>query len=140
MFEGGFIMYDENNDIKKRQAEVLKKGVELQNDVSDFANEINKDIFDINNTLFSNNIAQMRECAILIKRKYPLFYQHLPRQVLSFIPSIPIENMGYGQLRTILIAEINALRNMVDGYGLSQGIKKGLELVIKWSIEDIMKK
>ena len=133
-------MYDENNDIKKRQAEVLKKGVELQNDVSDFANEINKDIFDINNTLFSNNIAQMRECAILIKRKYPLFYHHLPRQVLPFIPSIPIEDMEYGQIRTVLIAEIKALRNMVDDYGLSQGIKKGLELAIKWRIEDIMKK
>ena len=132
-------MYDDN-DIKKRQAEVFKEGVELHNDVNDFANEINKSIFDINNALFSNNIAQMRECAISIKRKYPLFYCYLPKQVLPFIPSIPIEDMEYGQIRTVLIAEINALRNMVDDYGLSQGIKKGLELAIKWRIEDIMKK
>ncbi len=48
--------------------------------------------------------------------------------------------MEYGQIRTVLIAEINALRNMVDDYGLSQGIKKGLELAVKWRIEDIMKK
>lgn len=133
-------MYDDNNDIKKRQAEVFKEGVELQNNVNDFANEINKDIFDINNALSSNNIAQMRECAISIKRKYPLFYQHLPMQVLPFIPSIAIEDMEYGQLQTVLIAEINALRNMVDNYGRSQGIKKGLELASKWQLEDLMKK
>ena len=90
--------------------------------------------------LFANNIVQMRECAISIKRKYPLFYCYLPKQVLPFIPSIPIEDMEYGQIRTVLIAEINALRNMVDDYGLSQGIKKGLELAVKWRIEDIMKK
>lgn len=133
-------MYDDNNDIKKRQVEVLKEGLELQNDVNEFEKEINKGISDINNALFSNNIVQMRECAISIKRKYPLFYCYLPKQVLQFIPSIPIEDMEYGQIRTVLIAEINALRNMVDDYGLSQGIKKGLELAIKWRIEDIMKK
>ena len=133
-------MYDDNNDIKKRQVEVLKEGLELQNDVNEFAKEINKGISDINNALFGNNIVQMRECAISIKRKYPLFYCYLPQQVLPFIPSIPIEDMEYGQIRTVLIAEINALRNMVDDYGLSQGIKKGLELAVKWRIEDIMKK
>ena len=133
-------MYDDNNDIKKRQVEVLKEGLELQNDVNEFAKEINKGISDINYALFGNNIVQMRECAISIKRKYPLFYCYLPKQVLSFIPSIPIEDMEYGQIRTVLIAEINALRNMVDDYGLSQGIKKGLELAVKWRIEDIMKK
>ena len=134
-------MYDDDdNDIKKRQAEVFKEGVELHNDVNDFANEINKSIFDINNALFSNNIAQMRECAISVKRKYPLFYQHLPKQVLPFIPSIAIEDMEYGQLQTVLIAEINALRKMVDNYGRSQGIKKGLELASKWQLEDLMKK
>ncbi len=133
-------MYDDNNDIKKRQVEVLKEGLELQNDVNEFAKEINKGISDINNALFGNNIVQMRECAISIKRKYPLFYCYLPKQVLPFIPSILIEDMEYGQIRIVLIAEINALRNMVDGYGLSQGIKKGLELAVKWRIEDIMKK
>jgi hypothetical protein len=134
-------MYDDNNDdVKKRQVEVLKEGIELQNDVNEFAKEINKGIYDINNALFSNNIAQMCECAISIRRKYPLFYCYLPKQVLPFIPSIPIENMENEQLRTILIAEMNALRNMVDKYGLSHGIKKGLELAIKWRIEDIMKK
>ena len=133
-------MYDDNNDIKKRQVEVLKEGLELQNDVNEFAKEINKGISDINNALFGNNIVQMRECAISIKRKYPLFYCYLPKQVLPFIPSIPIKDMEYGQIRTVLIAEINALRNMVDDYGLSQGIKKGLELAVKWRIEDIMKK
>lgn len=133
-------MYDDNNDIKKRQVEVLKEGLELQNDVNEFAKEINKGISDINYALFGNNIVQMRECAISIKRKYPLFYCYLPMQVLPFIPSIPIEDMEYGQIRTVLIAEINALRNMVDDYGLSQGIKKGLELAVKWRIEDIMKK
>ena len=133
-------MYDDNNDIKKRQVEVLKEGLELQNDVNEFAKEINKGISDINNALFGNNIVQMRECAISIKRKYPLFYCYFPKQVLPFIPSIPIEDMEYGQIRTVLIAEINALRNMVDDYGLSQGIKKGLELAVKWRIEDIMKK
>ncbi|MBQ4632810.1 MAG: hypothetical protein IJB46_05615 [Prevotella sp.] len=133
-------MYDDNNDIKKRQVEVLKEGLELQNDVNEFAKEINKGISDINNALFGNNIVQMRECAISIKRKYPLFYCYLPKQVLLCIPSIPIEDMEYGQIRTVLIAEINALRNMVDDYGLSQGIKKGLELAVKWRIEDIMKK
>ena len=30
-------MYDDNNDIKKRQVEVLKEGLELQNDVNEFA-------------------------------------------------------------------------------------------------------
>ena len=30
--------------------------------------------------------------------------------------------------------------NEVDDYGLSQGVKKGLELAVKWHIEDIMKK
>ena len=133
-------MYDDNNDIKKRQVEVLKEGLELQNDVNEFAKEINKGISDINSALFRDNIEQMRECAISIKKKYPLFYCYLPKQVLPFIPSIPIEDMEYGQLRTVLIAEINALRNMVDDYGLSQGIKKGLELAVKWRIEDIMKK
>ena len=133
-------MYDDNNDIKKRQVEVLKEGLELQNDVNEFAKEINKGISDINNALFGNNIVQMRECAISIKRKYPLFYCYRPKQVLPFIPSIPIEDMEYGQIRSVLIAEINALRNMVDDYGLSQGIKKGLELAVKWRIEDIMKK
>ena len=133
-------MYDDNNDIKKRQVEVLKEGLELQNDENEFAKEINKGISDINDALFGNNIVQMRECAISIKRKYPLFYCYLPKQVLPFIPSIPIEDMEYGQIRTVLIAEINALRNMVDDYGLSQGIKKGLELAVKWRIEDIMKK
>ena len=133
-------MYDDNNDIKKRQVEVLKEGLEQQNDVNEFEKEINKGISDINNALFGNNIVQMRECAISIKRKYPLFYCYLPKQFLPFIPSIPIEDMEYGQIRTVLIAEINALRNMVDDYGLSQGIKKGLELAIKWRIEDIMKK
>ena len=133
-------MYDDNNDIKKRQVEVLKEGLELQNDVNEFAKEINKGISDINYALFGNNIVQMRECAISIKRKYPLFYCYLPKQVLPFIPSIPFEDMEYGQIRTVLIAEINALRNMVDDYGLSQGIKKGLELAVKWRIEDIMKK
>ena len=133
-------MYDDNNNIKKRQVEVLKEGLELQNDVNEFAKEINKGISDINYALFGNNIVQMRECAISIKRKYPLFYCYLPMQVLPFIPSIPIEDMEYGQIRTVLIAEINALRNMVDDYGLSQGIKKGLELAVKWRIEDIMKK
>ena len=59
-----------------------------------------------------------------------------PKQVLPFIPSIPIEDMEYGQIRTVLIAEINALRNMVDDYGLSQGIKRGLELAAKWNAED----
>ena len=132
-------MYD-NNDIKKRQAEVLKEGVELQNDVNESVKEINKDIVDINNALLSSNMAQMRECAISIKRKYPLYYRSLPIQALPFIPTIPIEGMEYNQLCTILIAEIIALRNMVDNYGLSQGIKKGLELAIKWSIEDIIKK
>ena len=133
-------MYDDNNDIKKRQVEVLKEGLELQNDVNEFAKEINKGISDINYALFGNNIVQMRECAISIKRKYPLFYCYLPKHALPFIPSIPIEDMEYGQIRTVLIAEINALRNMVDDYGLSQGIKKGLELAVKWRIEDIMKK
>lgn len=133
-------MYDDNNDIKKRQVEVLKEGLELQNDVNEFAKEINKGISYINYALFGNNIVQMRECAISIKRKYPLFYCYLPKQALPFIPSIPIEDMEYGQIRTVLIAEINALRNMVDDYGLSQGIKKGLELAVKWRIEDIMKK
>ena len=66
-------MYDDNNDIKKREVEVLKRGLELQNDVNEFAKEINKGISDINNALFGNNIVQMRECAISIKRKYPLF-------------------------------------------------------------------
>ena len=37
-------MYDDNNDIKKRQVEVLKEGLELQNDVNEFAKEINKGI------------------------------------------------------------------------------------------------
>ena len=133
-------MYDDNNDIKKRQVEVLKEGLELQNDVNELAKEINKGISDINNALFGNKIVQMRECAISIKRKYPLFYCYLPKQVLPFMPSISIEDMEYGQIRTVLIAEINALRNMVDDYGLSQGIKKGLELAVKWRIEDIMKK
>lgn len=132
-------MYD-NNDIKKKQAEVLKEGVELQNDINESVKEINRDIFDINNALLSNNIAQMRECAISIKRKYPLYYRSLPIQALPFIPTISIEEMEYDQLRTVLIAEIIALRNMADNYGVSQGIKKGLELAIKWRIEDIMKK
>ena len=39
-------MYDDNNDIKKRQVEVLKEGLELQNDVNEFAKEINKGISD----------------------------------------------------------------------------------------------
>ena len=56
------------------------------------------------------------------------------------IRHLTFEDMEYGQIRTVLIAEINALRNMVDDYGLSQGIKKGLELAVKWRIEDIMKK
>lgn len=75
-------MYDDNNDIKKRQVEVLKEGLELQNDVNEFAKEINKGISDINNALFGNNIVQMRECAISIKRKYPLFY--VPPQSILF--------------------------------------------------------
>ena len=29
-------MYDDNNDIKKRQVEVLKEGLELQNDVNEY--------------------------------------------------------------------------------------------------------
>ena len=132
-------MYDDdNNDITKRQAEVIQEAIELQKDITDSTKEINQDIIDINNALLSNNITQMRECAISIKLKHPHFYQHLPIQVLSFIPSIPIEEMEYEQLRTVLIAEINALQNMVNNYELSQSIKKGLKLAAKWRIEDII--
>ena len=44
--------------------------------------------------------------------------------------------MTYEQLRHVLITERDALQNLKSEYGLSQGIKRGLELAAKWNAED----
>ena len=128
-------MYNDNN--KKRQAEILKECIELQKDVNDYTTKIDRDIFDINIALLGNDMALMQECAIHIKIKYPNFTQALPYNVSLLLPySIAIEDMTYEQLCHVLITERDALQNLKSEYGLSQGIKRGLELAAKWNAED----
>ena len=63
--------------------------------------------------------------------------QALPYNVRLLLPySIAIEDMTYEQLRHVLITERDALQNLKSEYGLSQGIKRGLELAAKWNAED----
>ena len=128
-------MYNDNN--KRRQAEILKECIELQKDVKDNTTKIDRDIFDINIALLGNDMALMQECAIHIKNKYPHYTQALPNNVRLLLPySIAIEDMTYEQLRHVLITERDALQNLKSEYGLSQGIKRGLELAAKWNAED----
>ncbi len=130
-----------DSDNKKRQAEVFKEGLNLYNDVNDFVKEIKKDIHDINNALWINDINLMRDCAIIIKNKYPNFTLALSCNICLFLPyNIRIEDMTCEQLYNVLVAEKIALQNIENEYGLSQAIKRGLELAAKWRLEDIMKR
>lgn len=130
-----------DNESKKRQAEVFKEGLELQKEINDSVKDVNTDIYHIDHALLNNDVKQMRDCAIFIKNKYPNFLSFLPPQVCLIIPmKIPLEFMSYEQLHIVLIAEINALKNMISEYGISQSIKKGLELAMKWRLEDLTKK
>lgn len=126
-----------DNESNKRRAEVIKEAYKLQEDINDSARDVNIDICDINNALLSSDVKQMRDCAIRIINKYPNFLNYLPKQACLIIPlNIPLENMSYEQLYIVLVAEINALKNMIREYGVSQGVKKGLELAMKWRLED----
>lgn len=122
----------DNKNIK-RQNEALKEIAEMQKDILDFNAEIDRHIFEINQTLWSNDQHKMQRCIERTTHKHPDWWQYINNRsaLLGVIFSSPA---------TTLSLQKQALQNKKSVHGFMETLKRGAKLQVKWQLEDMQEK
>lgn len=116
--------------------EVVKECEEISRDVAEFNRHIDNDISHIDSALWQNDVNEMQKCERCISSKYTKIFRHLyPNQQLLLVREVCNDTNQSSILKSLLVAQKEALQNIKKEYKTSQLIEKGKKLGDKWKEE-----